>query len=155
MRRIIFTVSAFAYFVAIATLTGCNNYKSKKFFSDASFSEQKIAENVTITAEFQEYDKNVEEIKLTVANNGDDIFASGEQYRLQKMENDEWRDVAVQGRFTAIAYIYEPSTVCSYIAVLKDHVELPLLPGEYRIGVGFDPYPDDNDLISYAEFTIK
>lgn len=142
-------------FITAAMFSGCSKNKSKPLFTDIILPEQNIAEDVTATAEFPEYDGDVEEIKIFVANNGERNFGTGEMFRMQKMENGEWRDLAVRGTFKAIAQIFEPGINSTYTAKLKDHVKLPLPSGEYRIGVGFEIYPTEDDLIAFAEFTIK
>lgn len=137
------------------SLTGCDDSKSKNFFTDAKFPNQKIAESVTVTAEFSEYDKDVEKINFTVINNSDKEFATGEDFRMQKMEDGEWRNIAVTGQFTLLAQAFEPGKTSTYTAKLKDHVKLPLPAGQYRIGIGYTPSPQERDTIAYGEFTVK
>ncbi len=134
---------------------GCDDEKTKNFFTDAEFPEQKIAENMTVTAEFSEYDKNVEKIRFTVTNNDNEEFATGEEFRIQKMDDGEWRNIAVTGKFNLLAQIFEPGKTSTYTAKLKDHVKFPLPSGQYRIGIGYERYPQERDVIAYGEFTIK
>ena len=148
--------AAIAGVLAVAMLTGCEkSYSPKKLFSEYDYPERTIAEDVVVTTEFSEYDRSVEKIKLTVINNGDEALWSGEQFYLKKLEDGEWRNVAVGGRFPAIGYTYDPSTSLTYTATLKDHVKLPLPKGEYRVGFLFERSSEDCDYVSYGEFTVK
>lgn len=142
-------------FLITNLMTGCDDGKPKNFFTDAEFPEQKIAENVTVTAEFSEYDKDVEKISFMVTNNGDKEFVTGEDFRMQKMEDGEWHNVAVTGKFNLLARAFEPGKTSTYTAELKDHVKLPLPAGQYRIGIGYEKYPQERDVIAYGEFTVK
>lgn len=141
--------------LATMMLAGCDDSRSKKFFSDLDYPEQVISEDVTAKTEFPEYDRDVKKIKVIAANNGDMEFVFGEQYTLQKMEDGEWKYIAVQGRFTAIERVFPASKTSDYTVNLEGHVKLPLLPGSYRIGLGFDPYPNEYSRIVYADFTVK
>lgn len=154
MRQIKFFV-LICVFITVAMFSGCSKKKPEALFTDIILPEQNIAEDVIATAEFSEYDGDVEKIKIYVANNSERNFATGEIFRMQKKENGEWRDLVVRGAFTAVAQIFEPGTNSTYTAKLKDHVKLPLPSGDYRIGVGFEIYPTEDDLIAFAEFTIK
>lgn len=154
MNQIKTVVLVISIFAAIM-MSGCKDQVPKNFFTDVEFPEQKIAENVIVIAEFSEYDRNVEKIKFTVANNGDEIFGTGENFRMQKMEDGKWRDVSVTGEFNLLGYIYEPGKTSSYYATLKDHVKYPLPEGQYRIGVGFTESPTERDTIAYGEFVVK
>ncbi len=145
----------FAAVIMTVIMTGCNNGVPKGFFTDADFPEQRIAQNVVVTAEFAEYDRYAEEIRFTVINNGDELLGAGTHFRMQKMEDGEWRNVSVTGIFYLLAQSFEPGTTSSYCAVLKDHVKYPLPEGRYRIGIGYERHPTERDAIMYGEFTIR
>ena len=151
--RFIFAV--FAAVVMTVVMTGCNDGVPKGFFTDAEFPEQRIAQNVVVTAELDEYDRYAEEIRFTVINNGDELLGAGTDFRMQKMEDGKWRNVLVFGSFHALAYGFDPGTTSTYSAVLKDHVKYPLPEGRYRIGIGYSRNPTERDAIMYGEFTVK
>lgn len=99
------------FFVLICILvigtmfSSCNKNKPNDFFTDAVLTEQNIAEDVIATTEFREYDGRVDKIVIYVKNNSKQNFSSGEQFRMQKFEDNEWRDLAVRGKFTAIGHL--------------------------------------------------
>ncbi len=136
-------------------MTGCNDGVPEGFFTDHEFPEQRIAQNAVVIPEFEEYDRNAEEIRFTVINNGDEFLGAGEEFRMQKMEDGEWRNVLVYGSFNLIGHLFDPGTTSTYHAVLKDHVKYPLPEGRYRIGIGYNRNPTERDAIMYGEFTVK
>ncbi len=154
MRTIKLAASVCALLAAVM-LTGCDNSHSKKFYSDADIPEQVIADNVTVTTEFPEYDGDVERINVTIVNDGDTEFCFGEQYSLQKLEDGEWRYIVVSGAFILLESSCNASETNDHTFDLKDHVKLPLPSGSYRIGVGFSPHPSEFSRIAYAEFSVK
>lgn len=141
--------------LAAVMLSGCNKDRPKKFYSDADFPEQVISEDVTAKTEFSEYDRQVKEIKVIVANNGDTDFYFGEHYSLQKLEDGEWKYIVVGGNFNFTLCGFPASETSDYTVNLDGHVKLPLPSGSYRIGLGFEPYPEEYDRIVYAEFSVK
>lgn len=80
--------------LAAVMLTGCDDSRPKEFYSDADYPEQVVAEDVTATTEFPEYDKHVKSINVTIVNDGYTDFDFGERYTLQKLEDGEWRDIS-------------------------------------------------------------
>ncbi len=154
MRKIKLAASVCALLAAVM-LTGCDNSRPKKFYSDADIPEQVIADDVTASTEFPEYDGDVERINVTIVNDGDTDFSFGKQYSLQKMEDGEWRYIVVSGAFTLLEYSCKASETNDHTFDLKDHVKLPLPSGSYRIGIGFSPHPNEFARIAYAEFSVK
>lgn len=142
--------------VTVTMLSGCGKNESEDIFATASLPVLKISEDVTATTEFPEYNSDTEEIIIYLVNSGESDFELSDHFRMQKMENDKWRDLAVEGIFGLYSLAVPAGDEdYRYRVVLKDHVQLPLPPGEYRIGVGDQLYITEDYLIAYTEFTIK
>lgn len=142
------------------TLPGCaekeDNFVDFDKFDLSEPDEPEIAENIEITTEFSEYDGDVDEIVLSITNNSDEDFGYGKYYILQKLDEGEWKYIWVFGKFTLLAYICPPFFTATPTIELKDHIEQPLLPGRYRIGIGdIELDYSINGKLAYAEFTIK
>ena len=131
--------------VVLLLLTGC---AAKDDFADYEFSEPPAVEGLTAETEFSEYDGDTEEIRVIVTNDCDTIFSFSEFFSLQKKVDGEWKPIKFGGKLNLIGSDMPARSTAPITFVLKDHVKLPLLPGQYRIWVG------DSDRVS-AEFTIK
>ncbi len=139
--------------VALLLITGCS---PKDDFDDHDHAELRPCENVAAVTEFEEYDGNIESITVFITNSSDKRFPLNDNFRLQKKVNDEWK---------AIKRYYDPESLIgdgtnremlehSEGAVcinLKEHVKLPLLPGQYRIWVG----SISGNRTAAAEFEVK
>ena len=146
MFKIRYTLVMFA---VLLLLTGCS---PKDDFDDYDHAELRPSENVAAVTEFEEYDGNIESITVFITNGSDKRFPLNGNFRLQKKVNDEWK---------AIKRYYDPESLISdgtnremlehsegaVCIDLKEHVKLPLLPGQYRIGVAPKrancPWPPD------------
>ncbi len=142
-------------------LTGCSQRQDDFIdFETIDLSEPgepKIAEDVVLTTEFPEYEGNVDEIVLMITNNSDKEFSFGREFVLQKLDEGEWKYIQVFGIFTMLSFAYRPTDSGPFTIKLKDHIDQPLLPGCYRIGIGevnlLDfSFPGE---MAFAEFTIK
>ncbi len=155
IRRIMLIICAL---LTAVTITGCAS--KRQFYSDY-IPDQKVDEDIIVTPEFQEYDKNDESISVLVTNNSDEDFVVGSKFFLQKKEDGVWRNISVTGAFTLLAYSYPASSKDTrYIAVLKDHVLQPLPDGTYRIALSDAPFTEDTNykngrLAFSSEFTVK
>jgi len=149
-----------AVFVLAVILTGCSS-KTDDFvdFDKAGISmpdEPEAAKAVEATTEFPEYDGDVDEIVLLIANNSDEDFEFGEYYILQKLDEGEWKYINVFGVFLPLGISYPPSHSSHRTIKLTEHIKQPLLPGRYRIGIGnIDVGLGIHGTVAFAEFTIK
>lgn len=141
MQRII--LAALALLTAV-TLTGC---APKDDFADYEFVEPPAVEGVTAQTEFSEYDGNTEVIYVMAANDSDERFPFGDLFYLQKLVGDEWKPIRVGGDSLCLDMAMPAHTSGKISVKLKDHVKLPLLPGQYRVWVGI------SEKVS-AEFTV-
>lgn len=141
------------FICAILLLTGCANRKDD--FISIDRPQPIIAENVEMATEFPKYDGNTEIIYAPLKNNGNKDFTHGSYYFLQKLDGDEWRYLGVSGNFNALLAVIEPGEDTLERFELKNHVELPLLPGEYRIGWWSTDENDNLKPTPVAEFTVK
>ncbi|MDE7362325.1 MAG: hypothetical protein K2N38_10375 [Oscillospiraceae bacterium] len=153
-------LTATAICVLSFALSSCTEKSDDYFeFSDLGISEPnepEVAEDVVMTTEFPEYDGNVDKIVLSVTNNSDEDFGFSDYYVLQKLDEGEWKYIKVFGQFTLLAGSHPPSLSAPLTIKLKDHIKQPLLPGQYRIGVGsINLDLSFNGALAYAEFTVK
>lgn len=160
MNKIKGIVTAAAICVMSFTLPGCSQ-RSDNFIDFAKYDISmpdgpEIAQGIEMTTEFPEYDGNVDEIVLLITNNSDEDFEFGKYYILQKLDEGEWKYIWVFGQFTLLTFIYPPSLSTTRTIKLKDHIEQPLLPGRYRIGIGdIEMDLSIRGALAFAEFTIK
>ncbi len=146
VKRIISSIMVCA---AVFTLSSCKSTVKDDFYED-DLPQPTISEIPEMTTEFTEYDGNTEKISVTITNNSNKNFNHGEQFFLQKLD-DEWRYIKCQGPWNLANYMIKPSQDVITTFDLKEHVRLPLLPGLYRIGF----YEDKGESTPVAEFTIK
>lgn len=131
---------------ALLLLTGC---APKDDFADYETVEYHPVENVSAATEFEEYDGNAESIAVLLSNNSDNQFELSDSIALEKNVDGEWRAIRIiKKEYTLIYHAVSAHTEEWKRFELKDYVELPLLPGQYRIWVG-----GGNKVP--AEFTIK
>lgn len=160
MNKLKSVLTATAICVLSFALSGCTEKSDDYFeFSDLGISEPdepEVAEDVVMTTEFPEYDGNVDKIVLSITNNSDKDFQFNDYYVLQKLDEGEWKYIKVFGKFTLLAGSYHPSLSAPLTIRFKDHIKQPLLPGQYRIGVGsIDLDLSFNGALAYTEFMIK
>lgn len=143
--------AAFALLTAVM-LTGC---APKDDLADYEFVEPPAVEGVTAQTEFSEYDGNTEVIYVTVTNDRDERLSFNNSFYLQKLVGDEWKPINVGGDFPLLDRTMPAHAAGKVSVTLKDHVKLPLLPGQYRIWVGSGDGTYENDILVPAEFTVK
>lgn len=146
MKKIILAASVLAFAML---LTGCASAPVDDF-ADYEFVEPPTLEGVTAQAELTEYDGNTEKIIIMLTNDRDERFFFGESFVLQKRDNDKWRPLKIDGIIRDVSYAVLPRSAGAISVLLKDHVKLPLLPGQYRMWIG----SMDDEKVS-AEFTVK
>lgn len=148
MRKIKSIFIALLLCAVTAVSAGCA--RSDDFNTTREATEPELAKSVTMTTEFPEYDKNVGDIKATIANNGDTYFSFNEQsYSIQKDTGESWRYLnSSVTSVNALARVIEPGATGDVTFSVGEDFKMPLSAGKYRLLVG------EGKMVC-AEFTVK
>ncbi|HCF82831.1 MAG TPA: hypothetical protein DER68_02395 [Ruminococcaceae bacterium] len=133
--------------VITALAVGCA--KQEDDFTTRETAEPEFAEGVVMTAEFAEYDKNLEKITVTITNNGDvDFGFNGQDFSLQKDTGESWHYLSTSGSINGSCQIVEPGKSGSCTVYVGEHIKTPVSAGNYRLILG-------EGKKTSAEFTVK
>lgn len=147
MKKIKFVLIALLLCVITAFAVGCA--KQEDNFTTRETAEPEFAEGVVMTAEFAEYDKNLEKITVTITNNGDvDFGFNGQDFSLQKDTGESWRYLSTSGSINGSCQIVRPGESGSCTVYVSEHIKTPVSAGTYRLLLG------EGKKVS-AEFTVK
>lgn len=147
MKKIKFVLIALLLCVITAFAVGCA--KQEDNFTTRETAEPEFAEGVVMTAEFAEYDKNLEKITVTITNNGDvDFGFNGQDFSLQKDTGESWRYLSASGSINGSCQIVRPGESGSCTVYVSEHIKTPVSAGTYRLLLG------EGKKVS-AEFTVK
>lgn len=145
-------------------LLSCNQTKTDKSVNPTNnISEQKSDSNnqtVILSLEFAELKLSElpDAIKVTMTNNTNDTITTGEHFRVEKFEHNEWIDFTPKDiAFRDIGYDLNPNGAKTFNENLfKNQIDYKL--GKYRIAKSYlksDYQETKEDFNIYAEFEIN
>ncbi|MDQ0350941.1 carbonic anhydrase [Alkalibacillus filiformis] len=124
----------------------------KSFDGDLPSEYIKGETNVQMETEKSIYSKSINEIKVTVRNQGPNPIAFGTYYRVEKYKGDTWYEVPLNIQFTDIGLSIKANETYDEEVQIK-HIDYQLTQGLYRI---VKEFRTENDEINLAvEFTIE
>ncbi|MDV2582582.1 immunoglobulin-like domain-containing protein [Alkalibacillus haloalkaliphilus] len=138
-------------------LVGCQGDEGVRFLERKSFDGDLPSEyvndqtNVQMETEKSIYSKSINEIKITVSNQGPNPIAFGTYYRVEKYQENAWYEVPLNIQFTDIGLSIKTNETYND-EVQIEHLDYQLTQGLYRIVKEFRTENDDFRIA--AKFTI-
>ncbi len=147
--------------ISITTLQSCNQTKNNKTEKSNQNEQEEIVLNKMVLLSIKPNNFKLSElpelVKVTIANNTNDIITTGLYYRIEFYENDEWKVISPEQFFEDLGWTLIPSD--SHIFETKLLTEqVDYKAGKYRIVKKYlksDYQKTKEELNVYAEFSIE